>query len=273
MARRMLVAGNWKMHGWPQTADGSADGWSDADMTALNERARHAPVDVAICPPATLIHQWARAGQALTIGGQDCHAQPAGAFTGWLSAEMLRDAGASLVIVGHSERRAGACESDADVRAKAQAGLRAGLRVIVCVGESEAVREAGGHVAHVLAQVAGSLPATVTDSIAIAYEPIWAIGTGKTATPADVAEMHAAIRAKLRDLAPDAADAADAVNILYGGSVNAGNAAELFAIPDVDGALVGGASLKPATFLPIVEAAAMVGEARDGAAQAQRRGS
>lgn len=270
MTRRMLVAGNWKMHGWPKRADGADDGWSMDEVRALNERARTLPLDVAICPPATLISDWAMTGPALWIGGQDCHAAPNGAFTGWLSAEMLRDAGASLVIVGHSERRAGACESDADVRAKAEAGLRAGLRVIICVGESEAVREAGGHVAHVLAQVAGSLPTVVNDNVAIAYEPIWAIGTGKTATPADVAEMHAAIRAKLRDLAPDAADA---VTVLYGGSVNAANAADLFAIPDVDGALVGGASLKAATFLPIVEAAAMVGEARDGAAPAQRSGS
>lgn len=270
MMRRMLVAGNWKMNGWPANPDGSPEGWTAEDVRGLGARARQLPVDVAICPPATLIREWALSAQDLRIGGQDCHAEPAGAFTGWLSAEMLRDAGASLVIVGHSERRAGACESDADVRAKAEAGLRAGLRVIICVGESEAVRAAGGHVAHVLAQVTASVPATVDDRIAIAYEPIWAIGTGKTAMPADVAEMHGAIRARLSDLAPHAADA---VAILYGGSVNAGNAAELFALADVDGALVGGASLKASSFLPIVEAAGIVGQARASAAQPVAEGS
>jgi triosephosphate isomerase (TIM) len=252
MARRMLVAGNWKMNDWPKNEDGSDNGWTMADARALNERARNNPVDVAICPPATLISDWSALAPALWIGGQDCHAERSGAFTGWLSAEMLRDAGASMVIVGHSERRAGANESDADVRGKAEQALAAGLLPIICVGEDAAMRGSGGHVAHVLAQLAGSLPSLVNDNIIIAYEPIWAIGTGKTATPDDVAEMHLAIRTKL---CADHGEAGNTVRILYGGSVNAGNAASLFAIPDVDGALVGGASLRADSFTAIVEAA------------------
>lgn len=267
--RRMLVAGNWKMNRRPIKEDGTEDGWSMPEVRSLNERARHIPIDVAICPPATLIDYWHGVAPAIGIGGQDCHDQPSGAYTGWLSAEMLRDAGASLVIVGHSERRAGAFESDAVVRAKAMAALDAGLRPIICVGESADVRQAGGHIAHVLAQLNGSLPNELNDNVVIAYEPIWAIGTGKTATPADVAEMHGAIRTHLRDRAPDAADD---MAILYGGSVNAGNAADLFAIADVDGALVGGASLKAASFMPIVEAAAAEGAARHASAMSQRRG-
>jgi triosephosphate isomerase len=256
----MLVAGNWKMNTWPKNADGSDNGWSMEQIRELNERAGHIVADVAICPPAILIADWAAYAEAVWIGGQDCHAEQSGAFTGWLSAEMLREAGASMVIVGHSERRLYAHESDADVKAKAEAALRAGLLPIICVGEPEAVRTAGGHVAHVLAQVERSLPDVVDDRVIIAYEPIWAIGTGQTATPDDVAEMHAAIRAFC--VQRHGAAVAKDLRVLYGGSVNAGNAAELFAIADVDGALVGGASLKAVSFMPIVEAAAAVGAAR-----------
>lgn len=247
MVRRKLVAGNWKMNGLD---------WAPADVAAIDAAAGlAAAVDVAICPPATIIAACRAVAVHVAVGGQDCHAQTSGAFTGWLSAAMLRAAGATLVIVGHSERRAFAGESDADVHAKALAALAAGLVPIICVGESEAVRERGEHLATVLAQLDGSLPADAdTDArVVIAYEPVWAIGTGKTASPDDVREMHAALRARMRERL---GAVGEQIRILYGGSVNAGNAAQLFAVPDVDGALVGGASLKAATFVPIIEAAA-----------------
>lgn len=242
MIKRMMIAGNWKMNGRDFAAE---------DMHAVNEAAHTAPVDVALCVPATMIRDCAAAMPRLRIGGQDCHAASSGAFTGWLSAEMLRDAGASIVLAGHSERRTLACETDADVQGKAVAALAAGLRVIICVGESAEVREAGEHIAYVLGQLDGSLPDQLSENVIIAYEPIWAIGTGKTATPDDVAEMHSAIRVHLEGIAPEHQDS---IAILYGGSVNATNAAALFAIPDVDGALVGGASLKAESFLPVVAA-------------------
>lgn len=245
--RRKYVVGNWKMNGL-RAALAEAEGI--AALAAANPG-----VDVAICPPATLIAAFSAALPGLPVGGQDCHAEAAGAFTGSLSAQMLADAGARLTLVGHSERRDGFSESDADVRAKAEAALAAGLDVILCVGEPRDVRESGGAIAHVLAQVAGSLPGSFDPArLAIAYEPIWAIGTGLVPTTADVAAMHSAMRAALGDHVGEA-DAAR-IRLLYGGSVNGDNAAELLGAADVDGALVGGASLTAAKFAPIVEAAA-----------------
>jgi triosephosphate isomerase len=213
--------------------------------------ARHTDVDVALCPPFTLVAAMADATPQLPVGGQDCHSAASGAFTGSIAAPMLVDAGASLVIVGHSERRDGFGESDALVQEKARAAVAAGLSVIICVGEPLAVREAGHAEAHVLAQIKGSVPADLlTDGagIAIAYEPIWAIGTGRVASVDDIAAMHGAIRAAL-------GDAGASTRLLYGGSVSPDNASEILALEDVDGALVGGASLTSAKFIPIIEAA------------------
>jgi len=244
--RRKLVAGNWKMNG-TRAALG--------ELAAIAAAAREASgVDVAICPPFTLLPLAVPRAGGLVVGAQDCHFNDSGAHTGNVSAPMLKEAGARLAIVGHSERRADQAESDAIVRAKAEAALRHGLQAIVCVGESEAEREAGRAVERVGAQLAGSIPELSGEAeLILAYEPIWAIGTGRTATPADVAEMHAAIRAALVERF---GDAGGRIRILYGGSVNAGNAAELFAVDNVDGGLVGGASLTAAQFVPIVEAAA-----------------
>jgi triosephosphate isomerase (TIM) len=250
MARRKYVVGNWKMHG---TAASLGDAKAIADGAAA-----HPAVDVALCVPATLIERAARAVPGFPIGAQDVHHNEKGAHTGCFSTEMLIDSGASLTIVGHSERRDAQRESDEEVRAKAEAALIAGLSVILCVGESLKVREAGSAIEVVSAQVDASLPhgdgaaKGVPDKFAVAYEPIWAIGTGMVASPEDIGEMHAAIRERLRAAY---GDAADGVRILYGGSVNAGNAAEIFAVNDVDGALVGGASLSADKFLPIIEAA------------------
>ncbi|MEO7601764.1 MAG: triose-phosphate isomerase [Sphingomicrobium sp.] len=241
MGRRRLVAGNWKMNGV------AADlGEIAAIAAGVGEG-----VDVALCLPATLIERAAKAVPDFLIGGQDVHQEAGGAHTGCVSAAMLLDAGARLTIVGHSERREAQRETDADVRAKAAAALDAGLDVILCIGESDAVREAGQAVATVAAQLDASLPDQPVD--AIAYEPIWAIGTGKIPSMDDIAEMHAALRVRL---VAAYGETGQGVRILYGGSVKASNAAEIFAIPDVDGALVGGASLKAADFLPIVAAAA-----------------
>jgi triosephosphate isomerase len=243
--RRKLVAGNWKMNGSLSAL---------AELAPIAAAAREAPgVDVAICPPFTLIAPAAARSGGLAIGGQDCHAAEKGAHTGCISAAMLKEAGARLVILGHSERRAEQGESDAAVRAKAETALGHGLTAIVCVGESEEERLAGRHLERVAAQLAGSIPELAEAETIIAYEPIWAIGTGRTAQPADVAEMHAAIRAAL---AARFGDAGGRIRILYGGSVNDGNAADLFALADVDGALVGGASLTAAQLVPIIEAAA-----------------
>jgi len=243
-----LIAGNWKMHG----TSGSL-----AEVRAIAGRAQALgdQVDVALCVPATLIHRAAEAVPGFTIGAQDMHPKDKGAHTGDVCAAMLHDAGAALVIVGHSERRDAHREADAEVKAKAEAGLRSGLRVIVCVGESLDEREAGRAVATVSAQVDASLPELTTgpEQLAVAYEPIWAIGTGRVASTDDIAEMHAAIRERLR---ASYGEAGARVRILYGGSVKASNAAEILAVPDVDGALVGGASLTAADFLPIVEAGA-----------------
>lgn len=248
MALRKLIAGNWKMNG-------SLGGLAELDAIAAAART-HPDVDIAICPPATLISAAATRQPDLTIGGQDCHAAPSGAHTGCLSASMLVEAGAKMAIVGHSERRCDQHESDADVRGKALAAINEGLSAIICVGESETQRDAGSAVAVVEAQLDGSIPVDAESArMIIAYEPVWAIGTGRTPSVAEVAEMHAAIRARLIALL---GEAGKSVRILYGGSVKPGNAAELMAVADVDGALVGGASLKAADFVPIIAAAATV---------------
>jgi triosephosphate isomerase len=245
MKRRKLVAGNWKMNGVAAEL---------GEVVAIANAAREiVDVDTALCLPATLIERATCAVPGFAIGGQDVHEASAGAHTGCVSAPMLFDAGASLTIVGHSERREAQCESDGLIRAKAEAALAEGLAVIVCVGESEAVRDSGEAVETVAAQLDASLPATTHRKLAIAYEPIWAIGTGKVPSMEDIAEMHAALRQRL---VAAYGVAGEGVRILYGGSVKASNAAEIFAIADVDGALVGGASLKAVDFIPIIEAGA-----------------
>jgi triosephosphate isomerase len=241
---RPLVAGNWKMNG---TAAGLAE------LGSLKEAlvAKPAPCDVLICPPATLLAQAAwKVGNAFALGGQDCHAKPSGAFTGDLSAEMLKDAGASYVIVGHSERRQYHRESDADVAAKAGAAWRAGLKAIICIGETEAERQSGKHDHVCSGQLDGSVPADATPAnTLIAYEPVWAIGTGKIPTSTDIAAMHAHIRACL---VARLGEGARGILILYGGSVKPDNARQILNLPEVGGALVGGASLKAADFLGII---------------------
>jgi triosephosphate isomerase len=245
MGRRKLVAGNWKMHGLAADLD---------EVTAIATAANSADVDVALCLPATVIERAVRAVPGFAIGGQDSHQDEKGAHTGCISAAMLIDAGARLTIVGHSERREDQGETDDDVKAKAEAALAAGLDVILCIGESDAVRERGQAVATVSAQLDASLPRAIGEPgrFSIAYEPIWAIGTGKVPSVADIAEMHAALRARLKAAY---GRAGEDVRILYGGSVKSSNAAEIFGVADVDGALVGGASLKAADFMPIVNAA------------------
>ncbi len=245
MARRKLVAGNWKMHGLAADL---------GEVTAVSMAAETASADVALCLPATLIERAVRAAPGFTIGGQDVHEADKGAHTGCVSAAMLLDAGARLTIVGHSERRETQGETDAGIRAKAEAALEAGLDVILCIGESDAIREAGQAVSTVSAQLDASLPGAIGEPhrFSVAYEPIWAIGTGKVPSVEDIGEMHSALRGRLKAAY---GDGGDQVRILYGGSVKASNAAEIFAVPDVDGALVGGASLKAADFLPIIEAA------------------
>ena len=244
--RRKLVVGNWKMNGSLAAL---------SELHAIADSAREVGgVDAGICPPFTLIAPAVtRAGQ-MWIGAQDCHEKDGGAHTGCISAPMIKEAGGRIAIVGHSERRAEQQEGDTAVRAKAEASLRHGLITIVCVGENELDRAAGDHLPIVGRQLAGSLPDSWEEGeLVVAYEPIWAIGTGKVATPADIAEMHAAIR---RDLVERFGDKGGRIRILYGGSVKADNAAEIFAVADVDGALVGGASLTADQFVPIIEAAA-----------------
>ena len=244
--RRKLIVGNWKMNG---------DLARLKELGAVGTAAKKAAgVDVAICPPFTLIAAAGTRAKGMTIGAQDCHSEKKGAFTGSVSAAMISEAGAKLVILGHSERRAGAGETDAEVRAKAEAALRRGLAAIVCVGESARDREAGKAVKVVKAQLKGSLPDQNHEGeLVVAYEPIWAIGTGRNCAPKDVAEMHKAIRSHLVE---SFGDAGGRIRILYGGSVKPSNVAALFAAEDVDGALVGGASLTAAEFVPIIEAAA-----------------
>lgn len=215
--------------------------------------ARYPAVDSGVCLPATLIARASAQASSFAIGGQDCHGSASGAHTGCISADMLVDAGAVMTIVGHSERRGDQHESDADVRAKALAANDAGLKAIVCVGESADQREAGLAEMVVLAQLDGSLPDNSTgDWLSVAYEPIWAIGTGRIPTQDEVAAMHAAIR---KALVLRFGGNGETIRILYGGSMNGDNAAQLFAIPHVDGGLVGGASLTAAKFDPILAAA------------------
>ncbi|MDH4981422.1 triose-phosphate isomerase [Hyphomicrobium sp. D-2] len=244
---RALVAGNWKMNGLRA-------GIAEAEAVGRALKETPAGADVMICPPATLLGPMVAAlgNSAVQVGGQDCHVNATGAFTGDVSAEMLADAGATAVIVGHSERRSLHGELDRDVRAKAEAAHRAGLSAIVCVGETAGERTADLTQAVVSRQLAGSLPdgARAANTI-VAYEPVWAIGTGLTPTVGDVAKVHAAIRKAL--VARFGAEG-QGMRILYGGSVKPQNARELMAVPDVNGALVGGASLKAADFLGIIAA-------------------
>ncbi len=244
MGRRKLAAGNWKMNGVKAAL---------AEIEAL-EAAFPAPdCDVLICPPATLISAMAAMGNTVKVGGQDCHANASGAHTGDISAEILADAGATAVLVGHSERRADHGETDADVNAKAEAAWRAGLIAVICVGETEAERTAGKALEIVGGQLAGSVPAGATgENTVVAYEPVWAIGTGLVPTLEDIAEMHDFMRAELAKSHPAAAED---FRLLYGGSVKPSNAAEIFAVSNVDGGLVGGASLKAADFGGIIKAA------------------
>ncbi len=241
-ARRKIAAGNWKMNG-------TAASLVEARALAA---AHPAPgVEILLCPPATLLARMADvlAGTAVQTGGQDCHASDKGAHTGDIAAAMLVDAGARFVILGHSERRADHAETSDQVAAKTRAAWAAGLIAIVCLGETEAQRDAGETLAIVTDQLARSLPAGATaQNTIVAYEPVWAIGTGRTPTTEQIAEVHAALRAALPD---------PAIALLYGGSVNPGNAATIFALADVDGALVGGASLRAADFTRIVSALEM----------------
>lgn len=247
MASLPYIVGNWKMNGTRAML---------AEARAIDRSAARFPkVQVAVAPPSTLLYRVRDAVELIGVGGQDCHVQDSGAFTGDVSAVMLKDAGADFTIVGHSERRAMHGETDAIVQAKANAALSASLSVIVCVGETEAERDAGQAESVVTAQIEGSVPRGdgVVDKLTVAYEPVWAIGTGRVPSTEDVAAMHATIRAKLVEIYGE--DGAG-VRILYGGSVKADNAAELLAVKDVDGALVGGASLTAESFLAIVGAAA-----------------
>lgn len=245
--RRKLAAGNWKMNG--TTA-------SLAELSAL--AAQLGPklgCDVLICPPATLLAAAASVtkGSVVQIGAQDCHAKPSGAHTGDVSAVMVADAGGRAVILGHSERRTDHGETNAQVRAKAQAAWAAGLTAIICIGETEAERDSGVTLKVLGEQLAGSVPdgATGTNTV-VAYEPVWAIGTGRTPTNAQIAEVHDFLRATLT---ARFGAAAQEMRLLYGGSVKASNAAEIFAIENVDGGLVGGASLKASDFIGIIRAA------------------
>lgn len=243
MAPRKLAAGNWKMNG-------TLAALAEIDRLLADQPAPGC--DVLVCPPATLIHALtARASGRIAVGGQDCHANASGAHTGDISAAQLLDAGASHVILGHSERRADHGETDAQVRAKAEAAHKAGLVAVICVGETEAQRDAGQTLDLIASQLAGSIPegATAANTV-IAYEPVWAIGTGRTPTTDQIAEVHALMRDRLSARFADGAEMA----LLYGGSVKPGNAAEIFSIAHVNGALVGGASLKASDFGPIVAA-------------------
>lgn len=246
---RPLVAGNWKMNGLRESLEEAQTFYEHLAST------EPLPVDAMICPPATLLMAMsgALAGTEILLGGQDCHPEPSGPHTGDVSAEMLADAGASAVIVGHSERRTEHGETDALVQAKAQAAHRAGLTAIICVGETEAERQQGQTLERVAAQLNGSVPedASAANTV-IAYEPVWAIGTGLTPTPADVAEVHGFIRSQLVEVCGEAE--ANAMRLLYGGSVKPDNAQDLMAVDNVNGALVGGASLKADDLFGIISA-------------------
>jgi len=245
---RPLVAGNWKMNGTGESLD-ELRTIVNRPNSAIGEK-----IDALICVPATLVFRAAQsvAGEALAIGGQDCHFKKSGAHTGDIAADMLLDAGATHVIVGHSERRTDHGETDAIVHAKAKAGWEAGLNVIICIGETEAQRRAGSTLDIIASQLAHSVPdGAKASATIIAYEPVWAIGTGLTPTPEDVSEVHGSIRDAL---AKRFGAEGQRMRILYGGSVKPSNAVELLGIENVDGALVGGASLKAADFLAICEA-------------------
>jgi len=244
--RKKLAAGNWKMNGTLG---------SMLEIDALTEKHPDPKCDVLICPPATLVAAMAASidGGAIKTGGQDCHANRSGAHTGDISAEMLVDAGASYVLVGHSERRQDHDESDEDVRNKAKAAIAAGLVVVVCCGESDAEREAKSTLEIISGQLAGSIPDDVTgENLVVAYEPIWAIGTGKVPTLDQIGEVHDFIRASLEKRFGEAVG--HSIRLLYGGSVKASNADDIFAVSNVDGALVGGASLKADDFSGIITA-------------------
>lgn len=245
--RRILIAGNWKMN---ERLDG-AIGLAKSVSAGMG----NTTTEVLVCPPALYVHAVSSAvsGSALTVGGQDCHAAESGAHTGDLAAEMLADTGATHVIVGHSERRTDHAETDAGVRTKASAAHRAGLVAIICIGETEAERDAGTALTVLSAQIAGSLPDGVTAAnTVVAYEPVWAIGTGRTPTIDDIAEAHSHIRQQISKIAGE--QAAGSMRILYGGSMKPANAADILAVDDVDGGLIGGASLKAEDFLAIVAA-------------------
>lgn len=247
MTDRYLIAGNWKMN--CRRKDGSALAKSLAEHLGS---VPHPRFDLLLCPPATIVDIVAQtvSGSAVLVGGQDCHADANGAHTGDIAAEMLADLGARFVIVGHSERRQNHGETDAIVKAKAAAALRAGLIAIVCVGETEPERDAGRAESVVVEHVKGSIPAGAkADNLVVAYEPLWAIGTGRTPTIADIAAMHATIRRTLVGLVAQP----EKVRILYGGSVKPSNAAEILGVADVDGALIGGASLKADEFWSIAQ--------------------
>ena len=242
---KKLAAGNWKMNGTVAAL---------AEVSALVASHPAPACEMLLCPPATLITAMAALakGSALAVGGQDCHAKESGAHTGDISAAMLKEAGASYVILGHSERRADHGETDVQVLAKAQAAIAAGLVAVVCIGETEAQRDAGDTLTVIGAQLDGSVPADATAAtLVVAYEPVWAIGTGLTPTTPEIEEVHRAIRATLVEMF---GDAGKRVPILYGGSVKPGNAAEILHADEVGGALVGGASLKAADFLGIIRA-------------------
>ena len=244
--RRKLAAGNWKMNG------------TSAELVEVSAliKAHPAPdCEILLCPPATLLARMALhiGDAAIALGGQDCHRNEAGAHTGDISASMLADAGAAYVILGHSERRQDHGESNEDVRVKARTALAAGLKVVICVGETLTEREASNTLDIIGGQLAGSIPDLVTgENLVVAYEPVWAIGTGKVPTVDQIGEVHDFIRSRLEKRLGEGV--ALSVRILYGGSVKASNAAEIFAVSNVDGALVGGASLKAADFAPIVAA-------------------
>jgi triosephosphate isomerase len=251
MAKRLYIVGNWKMQGTRAML---------SEARAIDRAAeRLIKAEVALAPPFTLIHATSKEAGLIGVGAQDCHAAEGGAHTGDISAAMLKDSGAGFVIVGHSERRADHGETDADVKAKAEAALAAGLAVIVCLGETEAQRDAGEAESVVAAQLAGSLPRVegAADRVTVAYEPVWAIGTGRTPTVEDVGQMHRSIRERLTEIY---GEAGAHVRILYGGSVKPDNAAELLAADEVGGALVGGASLTAESFLGIIVAAAELSE-------------
>jgi triosephosphate isomerase len=247
MASRKLVAGNWKMHGLAKNV---------AALDAIAATVAESNCDVLVCPPFTLIARLS--GRGVALGGQDCHPAANGAHTGDVSAEMLRDAGAESVIVGHSERRTDHRETDALVADKARAAWRAGLQAIVCVGETEVERDAGKVSKVVERQLGASVPDGATaEGLAVAYEPVWAIGTGRTPTLAEIGEVHGLMRGLLTERF--GATVGPSIRLLYGGSVKPSNAADIFTVPDVDGALVGGASLTAEDFGPIIAAASASG--------------